>query len=72
MGIYLLRIWNEIDRRMPNPKEFLKDIDTHNIIIQTKRVYEFLVGINENQDPLPFVENTYQTIGLYFARGGIM
>ncbi|KAH6776912.1 hypothetical protein C2S51_008224 [Perilla frutescens var. frutescens] len=65
----LQEVWMSIDRREPNPMECKKDIDMYNQIIQNRRVYQFLMALDENyepikkkilkREPLPSVETAY-------------
>ncbi|KAH6756426.1 Calcium-dependent lipid-binding family protein [Perilla frutescens var. hirtella] len=65
----LQEVWMSIDRKEPNPMECPKDIDTYNRIIQTQRVYQFLMALEERyepikkeilkKEPLPSVEVAY-------------
>ena len=78
----LSMLWKEIDRRMPNPMICSQDITTFNNIIQRQRLYQFLIGINENldkerrdllhMDPLPTVDVAYATIRWEISRRRIM
>ena len=78
----MISIWKEIDRRIPTPMTCDKDRTTYNLLVQQNRLYQFLVGINENldkekrdilnQDPLPSVEAAYAQSRREIIRRNIM
>lgn len=75
-------IWLTIDRKEPNPMECSKDIETYNRIIQTQRLYQFLVALDDRyepvkkeilkREPLPSVETAYGMIRRETARDRIL
>lgn len=83
-GFYskMVGLWKEIDRRMPNPMETPKDIETYQGIVDRHRLYQFLAGLDETFDkdrrdilntrPLPSVDTAYATIRREVARRSIM
>ncbi|CAO2839435.1 unnamed protein product [Amaranthus hypochondriacus] len=78
----LLALWQEIDRRQPNPMKDPEDIIIYNQIIHHNRLYQFLAGLDESYDkdrrdlliqsPLPTVEEAYAGIRREMLRRGIM
>ncbi|KAH6788110.1 hypothetical protein C2S52_007662 [Perilla frutescens var. hirtella] len=78
----LQEIWMTIDKKEPNPMECPKDIETYNRIVQTQRVYQFLMALNDKYEPvkkevlkresLPSVETMYGMIRRETARDRIL
>ncbi|KAH6827593.1 hypothetical protein C2S53_020534 [Perilla frutescens var. hirtella] len=75
-------VWMSIDRKEPNPMKCPTDIDIYNRTIQTQRVYQFLMALEEGYEPvkkeilkwepLPSVETAYVMVRRETARDRIL
>ncbi|XP_073123023.1 uncharacterized protein [Henckelia pumila] len=75
-------LWREIDFRRPNPMKCIDDIKSYNSIVQEKRVYTFLDGLDDRLDhvrsdvlrlkPFPSIEQAYAHIRREDLRQSVM